>query len=471
MNLRNIKVIVGREYMTRVKKKSFLITTFVVPILFAALCILPSVLMMNTKEKSQKVAVVDQSGIVMPYYVDNEAATYTDVTEMGADIAKEKLSELGMDVLVVVSPLDTVNKTVSVQAYSKKPIGVDFSESLGTKATNAVEDYRIKSYNIDNLDQIMKDVKARVRVTEYTMDESGKESVSESAIYMVISMVLGMIIYMFIAMFGAMVMTGVIEEKSSRVVEVLISSVKATELMFGKIIGVALVALTQFLLWIVFTLILVLAASGIFGMNFLGEASSSQDPTAIMQSMGVSADQMDAMGMSTIDMSSLTAAQDSVQAAQNGEPSELSVIMGTLGNIPYVRLIICFLIYFVLGYLLYASLYAAVGSAVENEADTQQLQLPITIPLMIAFFIVFFAFRNPDSGVVFWGSMIPFTSPIVMIARIPYGVPMWELIVSIALLVVTFIGCAWLSAKIYKVGILMFGKKSTYKDLWKWLKQ
>jgi ABC-2 type transport system permease protein len=205
-------------------------------------------------------------------------------------------------------------------------------------------------------------------------------------------------------------------------------------------------------------------------MNFLGEASSSQDPTAIMQSMGVSADQMDAMGMSTIDMSAITA-QDTVQAAQNGEPSELSVIMGTLGNIPYVRLIICFLIYFVLGYLLYASLYAAVGSAVENEADTQQLQLPITIPLMIAFFIVFFAFRNPDSGVVFWGSMIPFTSPIVMIARIPYGVPMWELIVSIALLVVTFIGCAWLSAKIYKVGILMFGKKSTYKDLWKWLKQ
>ncbi|MBQ8070656.1 MAG: ABC transporter permease [Bacteroidales bacterium] len=470
MNLRNIKVIVGREYMTRVKKKSFLITTFVVPILFAALCILPSVLMMNTKEKSQKVAVVDQSGIVMPYYVDNEAATYTDVTEMGADIAKEKLDELGMDVLVVVSPLDTLNKTVSVQAYSKKPIGVDFSESLGTKATNAVEDYRIRSYNIDNLDQIMKDVKARVRVTEYTMDESGKESVSESAIYMVISMVLGMIIYMFIAMFGAMVMTGVIEEKSSRVVEVLISSVKATELMFGKIIGVALVALTQFLLWIVFTLVLVLAASGIFGMNFLGEASSAQDPTAIMQSMGVSSDQMDAMGMSTIDMSSLTAAQDSVQTAE-GEPSELSVILGTLGNIPYVKLIICFLIYFVLGYLLYASLYAAVGSAVENEADTQQLQLPITIPLMIAFFIVFFAFRNPDSGVVFWGSMIPFTSPIVMIARIPYGVPMWELIVSIALLVVTFIACAWLSAKIYKVGILMFGKKSTYKDLWKWLKQ
>lgn len=470
MNLKTIKVIVGREYFTRVKKKSFLVTTFVVPILFAALCILPSILMLNTKEKSQNVAVVDQSGIVMPYYVSNDAATFTDVTPMGVDIAKEKLSEMGMDVLVVVSPLDTVAKTVSVQAYSKKPLGVDFVESLGTKATSAVEDYRISSYHIENLDQIMKDVKARVRVTEFTMDEAGKETVSESSIYMIISMVLGMIIYMFIAMFGAMVMTGVIEEKSSRVVEVLISSVKATELMFGKIIGVALVALTQFFLWIVFTLVIVFAVNGIFGMNIFGDAAAAQDPTAIMQSMGVSSDQMDAMGMSAIDMTAITEAAEN-QETVSGEPSEMSVILTTLKNIPYIRLIVCFIIYFVLGYLLYASLYAAVGSAVENEADTQQLQLPITIPLMLAFFIVFFAFRNPDSGVVFWGSMIPFTSPIVMIARIPYGVPIWQLIVSIGLLVLTFIGCAWVSAKIYKVGILMFGKKSTYKDLWKWLKQ
>lgn len=466
MDFKTIKVIIGREYFTRVKKKSFLITTFVVPILFAGLCILPSLLMLNTKEKSQNVGVVDQSGIVMPYYESNEAATYTDITEMGVDIAKEKYTEMGMDVLVVVSPLDTVAKTVSVQAYSKKPIGVDFSESLGTKATSAVEDYRIKSYNIENLDQIMKDVKARVKVTEYTVDDSGKETVSESAIYMVLSMVFGMIIYMFIVMFGATVMSGVIEEKSSRVVEVLISSVKATELMFGKIIGVALVALTQFLLWIVFTLVIVLAVNGIFGMKIFGDAAASQDPTAIMQSMGVSTDQM---GMSTIDMSSLTDAAQ--QASESGEPSELNAIMGTLSNIPWVKLIISFIIYFILGYLLYASLYAAIGSAVENEADTQQLQLPVTIPLMLAFFIVFFAFRNPDSQVVFWGSMIPFTSPIVMLARIPFGVPTWQLIVSIVLLIATFIGCAWVSAKIYKVGILMFGKKSTYKDLWKWLKQ
>jgi len=316
----------------------------------------------------------------------------------------------------------------------------------------------------------MKDVKANVRVTEYTMDDTGKETVSESSIYMILSMLLGMIIYMFIAMFGAMVMSGVIEEKSSRVVEVLISSVKATELMFGKIIGVALVALTQFFLWIVFTLLLVLAAGGIFGMDFLKDTSATQDPTVMMQSMGVSQEQMDAMGMSTMDLSSIAAAADtSAQVAE--QPSELNAIVGTLQNLPYVKLIICFIIYFILGYLLYASLYAAIGSAVENEADTQQLQLPVTIPLMIAFFIVFFAFRNPDSGIVFWGSMIPFTSPIVMLARIPYGVATWELIVSIALLVVTFIACAWVSAKIYKVGILMFGKKSTYKDLWKWLKQ
>ena len=170
------------------------------------------------------------------------------------------------------------------------------------------------------------------------------------------------------------------------------------------------------------------------------------------------------------DLGNLTAPADTAEIAA-GNPSGLQTVVATLANIPWTKLIISFIIYFILGYLLYASLYAAVGSAVESVEDTQQLQLPITIPLMIAYMIILMAFQNPDSGVVVWASMIPFTSPIVMLARIPYGVPMWQLIVSIALLFLTFLGCAWVSAKIYKVGILMFGKKSTFKDLWKWLKQ
>ena len=322
----------------------------------------------------------------------------------------------------------------------------------------------MQQYGIDNLSKIMDEVKADVKVTEYTMDDNGNESVSESGIYMIISMLLGIIIWMFIMMFGGQVMSSVIEEKTSRVVEVLISSVKAIDLMFGKIIGVALVALTQFFLWIVLTGVLVSVATAFVGKDMFAEMSGN--PEMMAQTMGVSADQMQALGNAT---AGLTAATDSSEVVA-GEPDDMSVIIGTLVNIPWVKLIVSFLIYFILGYLLYASMFAAVGSAVENEGDSQQLQMPLTIPLMIAYFIILVAFQNPDSGVVVWGSMIPFTSPIVMLARIPYGVPMWQLVVSIALLLVTFFGCAWLSAKIYKVGILMFVKKSTFKDLWKWLR-
>ena len=458
MDFRIIKTVIGREYLTRVKKKSFLVTTFVVPILFAAMMVVIFYIMGNTKERRQDVAVIDQSGIVMPHLVSGDRITYTDFSTEDPETVKPHLKDFGKDVLVVISPLDTVKKTVSVQAYSKDPLGVEFSSGLAGKVDDAIEEYRVQSYGIENLSQIMEEVKSHVKVTEYTMDESGKESVSESSIYMIVSMLLGIIIWMFIMMFGGQVMSSVIEEKSSRVVEVLISSVKAVDLMFGKIIGVALVALTQFLLWIILTVILTSAASMFMGKDMLKSFSSNPEMMA-QTTMGVHPD-----------LGNLTAPADTAEIAA-GNPSGLQTVVATLANIPWTKLIISFIIYFILGYLLYASLYAAVGSAVESVEDTQQLQLPITIPLMIAYMIILMAFQNPDSGVVVWASMIPFTSPIVMLARIPYGVPMWQLIVSIALLFLTFLGCAWVSAKIYKVGILMFGKKSTFKDLWKWLKQ
>ena len=458
MDFRIIKTVIGREYLTRVKKKSFLVTTFVVPILFAAMMVVIFYIMGNTKERRQDVAVIDQSGIVMPHLVSGDRITYTDFSTEDPETFNPHLKDFGKDVLVVISPLDTVKKTVSVQAYSKDPLGVEFSSGLASKVDDAIEEYRVQSYGIENLSQIMEEVKSHVKVTEYTMDESGKESVSESSIYMIVSMLLGIIIWMFIMMFGGQVMSSVIEEKSSRVVEVLISSVKAVDLMFGKIIGVALVALTQFLLWIILTVILTSAASMFMGKDMLKSFSSNPEMMA-QTTMGVHPD-----------LGNLTAPADTAEIAA-GNPSGLQTVVATLANIPWTKLIISFIIYFILGYLLYASLYAAVGSAVESVEDTQQLQLPITIPLMIAYMIILMAFQNPDSGVVVWASMIPFTSPIVMLARIPYGVPMWQLIVSIALLFLTFLGCAWVSAKIYKVGILMFGKKSTFKDLWKWLKQ
>ena len=464
MDFRIIKTVISREYSTRVKKKSFLVTTFVVPILFAAFIVGITYIMGNTKQRKQDVAVVDQSGIVFSHLENTDRLTFADYSLSDPDSLKADLDAIGKDVLVVISPLDTVSKSVSVSAYSAKPLGVEFTSGLAVKVDKAVEEYRVRQYGIDNLSKIMEEVRSDVKINEYTLGEDGKESVSESGIYMIVSMLLGIIIWMFIVMFGGQVMSSVIEEKNSRVVEVLISSVKAVDLMFGKIIGVALVALTQFMLWIVLSVVLVSVAGAFIGQDMLKDTSSN--PQMMAQTMGVSPDQMQALGGTT---ATLGAAADST-AAVAGEPDEMSVIIGTLVNIPWVKLIVSFLIYFILGYLLYASMFAAVGSAVENEGDSQQLQMPLTIPLMIAYFIILMAFQNPDSGVVVWGSMIPFTSPIVMLARIPYGVPMWQLVVSIVLLLVTFFGCAWLSAKIYKVGILMFGKKSTFKDLWKWLR-
>ncbi len=469
MNLRTISIIIRREYLNKVKKKSFLIITFLVPILFVALCLLPTLIMMGTKESAKDIAVVDKSGIVLPFLEDTETIHYMDFSMLTVDSVKTYIESFGVDAVLGISELDEENKTVSAETFSKKPLGVDMTENINRRINDAVEAYRIDSYGIENLESIMQDVKSHVRLTSYTLDKEGKESVSESGVYMAISMILGMALYMFIALFCGMVMSSVIEEKSSRVVEVLISSVKSTELMFGKIIGVALVALTQFLLWILLAGVLL----GVFGAIFkdkLDLGALMSDPTTATM---VTASGMGTM-TSTIDLESLTeAAQapaDTVAVAAQA-PGEMGVIVSTLRTLPLGQILIGFLLYFILGYLLYASIFAAIGSAVENEGDSQQLQLPVTIPLLLGFFIAIYAFKAPDSALVFWGSMIPFTSPIVMLARMPFGVPVWELVVSLVALFLTFVLFAYLSAKVYKVGILMFGKKSSWKDLWKWLKQ
>ena len=451
MKLRNISTIISREYLTRVKKKSFLLTTFLVPIFFAAVCILPSVIMVMATDKGKEIAVLDQSGIVKPYLVDNKSVTYSFYDE-AIDDKQSFVSEKGVDALVIISPVDSVNKTLSVASYSEKPLSIDLTEDVRSKVNDAVEDYRISQYDIADLKAIMEDIRVNTPMSTYVFDESGQEKESSFEVPMIISMVLSMIIYIFVMMFSGMVMQSVIEEKSSRVVEVLVSSVKATELMFGKIIGVACVALTQFFLWIVLTLVLVGGFAAFVGFDsIMGDPAQAQEMMEMTTQMGGA------------DMAQMTAAIS--------QESGLGTVLSTLMDFNWGQMIFAFIIYFVLGYLLYASFFAAIGSAVENEADTQQLQTPLTVPLLLSFFIAMYAFKAPDSPVVWWGSMIPFTSPIVMLARIPYGVPAWELALSIAVLVAAFIACGWASAKIYKIGILMFGKKTTFKDLWKWLRQ
>ena len=464
MNLKKLGIIIQREYLNKVKKKSFLLTTFGVPILFAGMYAVMLFVMLKAEGDSKRIAVIDNSGIVMEKLENTKLITFTQLSETDPEAVKNRLGEYDADVLLYISPLDSATKSVTATTYADKPMGMETAEAIEHRINDAVEAYRIDSYDIPGLEQIMEDVHSNVHLTSYTVDEEGKETISQSEVYMIVSMVLAMALYMFIALFSGMVMSSVIEEKTSRVVEVLVSSVKSTELMFGKIIGVALVALTQFLLWIVLTGVIIGILGGIVGMDKItGTLSQNQVETMPgMTSMN------DAMG-NTLSMEQLQALTDTTAVAEG--PTGMEAVLGTLGSLNYTQLIVSFLLFFLFGYLLYASLFAAIGSAVENEADTQQLQIPVTVPLLLGFFIAFYAFRAPESSIVWWGSMIPFTSPIVMLARLPFGVPMWELCLSIGLLILTFFVCAWASAKIYKVGILMYGKKSTFKDLWKWLKQ
>ncbi len=461
MNLHIIRVIIGREYLNKVRKKSFLVITFLVPVLFAAVTLLPALIMRFAKEERKTVAVVDRSGVVMPCLQDNELAAYSDASVTGADSLKFSLVSSDSDVLLVITPIETSSLPgdgassdalpgaalfdVKAETYSPKPIGADLQASMEAQIRQAVRQQRIASYDIDHLDAIIGSVQSDVTIKAYTIDADGKERVSESTVYMLVSMLLGMLVYLFITLFSGGVMSSVIEEKASRVVEVLVSSVKATELMFGKIIGVALVALTQFFLWMVLTAVLLTASVGILGKDALSAG--------------------DLAAPAGMDVRSLPS-----MPASDVLPSEVTDLIATLSSMPWGEIILCFLLFFLFGYLLYASLFAAIGSAVENEADTQQLQIPVTIPLLLGFFIAIAAYKVPDSPLVFWGSMIPFTSPIVMLARLPFGVPLWEILLSIGLLVLTFLLCAWMSARIYKVGILMFGRKSSFRDLWKWLR-
>lgn len=444
--------------MTRVKKKSFLLITFLTPILFALMCSLPTLIMIFGKDDAKTIAVSDESGIIAQALTDTDLYKFHPVSAAELDSLKANFGECEYDVLMTVSPLDSIN-SVNVSTYASKAVSVDFLTKIQDDVNEAVEDYRLDLLNLSGVKDTLEEIKSDVNIATYTIDDSGEAKLESAELKMILSMVLGMLVYMFIAMFSGMVMQTVIEEKSSRVVEVLVSSVKSTELMFGKIIGVACVALTQFFMWIVLTGVLLVGIMQFVGADKI--ASSSVEMTQQMASIP---------GTDAVPGSDMMNPDAMVASAASGMDGELGMMLSTLSELNYTQIILSFIVFFVLGYLLYASLFAAIGSAVENEADSTQLQLPVTIPLLIAFFIAFYAFKSPDSPIVFWGSMIPFTSPIVMLARIPLGVPTWEIVVSVLLLLLTFVLCAWISARIYRVGILMFGKKTTFKDLWKWMK-
>lgn len=448
MDFRKVRLVMGREYSIRVKKKSFILTTIITPILFAALMIVPTlVMMMDTNSEQRKVMVVDASSIVYPTLTDKETVQYVPGGGGDPEYLKTRLDSLGVFALLYISPLDSANN-VSATVYSVKQLNADLSDIISSDIDQAMEEYKLGLYDIKDFDKILEDVQTSVPMQTFTIGKDGSVKETVLGINMALSFVMGFIIYMFVVMFGQMVMTSVINEKSNRIVEVIISSVKPFELMIGKIVGVACVALTQFFVWVVLTIVLVFGFQAVAGPELFG------DPQAAGQ-------MMDMAGMGSAGVGEIVSDQGQIHS-----------VLSALTEIDFLYVIGCFIVYFILGYLLYASLFAAIGSAVDNEADTQQLMIPVTIPLLIGMFIMLSAFNNPDSQLAFWGSVIPFTSPMVMMARIPFegGVPLWELLLSIGLLLVTFLITVYVSGKIYRVGILMYGKKYSWKDIYKWMK-
>ncbi|MCD6200973.1 MAG: ABC transporter permease [Bacteroidales bacterium] len=447
-------LIIRREYLTRVRKKSFIILTLLTPVFMAAMFVIPVLIMTSKGQETKRIAVVEQQGHFFKGKIHSTQYLKFDYLEnVRLDSLKKHFDELGYYAILYISPKVGYIPS-AVQLISHKQPSIEVVTYISETLKKEIERQKLLAYNIKDLDKILKSVETDIRLKTIIINAAGEEKETSTGIAMALAYISGLLIYMLTFMFGAMVMRGVIEEKTNRIVEVLISSVKPFQLMMGKIIGIALVGLTQFVLWIALTLVLVTATTGVVMHKSKGN-SPIQVPTSLFSG---NTDQ----GLQTNKANTKVIGQEELSQAER--------MLNALKAVNWGLIVGAFILFFLGGYLLYASLFAAVGSAVDNETDTQQFMLPITIPLILALFIAMGTFQNPESQLAFWGSLIPFTSPVVMMARLPFGVPAWQLIVSIVLLFITFIGTTWIAAKIYRTGILMYGKKPTWKEMWKWIR-
>ncbi len=407
--------------------------TFLVPVLFIGMIALVAFLTSRGGDEVTRIEVIDQSGIFADKFkdsrnVDFERAAATDLVQAKAAARKN-------DAFVLFIPANVVQEGNAELASEKKPPLVALNE-VRSQMNEVLRNRMLADAGINP--ETLKSIDPEISITSKELTEEGEQDTNTGALYG-ISFASAILIYICLFVYGAQVMRGVIEEKTSRIVEVIISSVKPFQLMLGKIIGIGLVGITQFLLWIILSTTL----ASLAGQQLLGdriESLKNMDP-----------EQMEQINKNA------------------GNAPEVTALLQGMENVPIAYIVTVFLIYFLGGYLLYSALFAAVGSAVDNETETQQFMLPITLPLLFTYIMAFsFIANNPNSTLSFWLSIIPFTSPIAMMVRLPFGVPDWELALSIALLVVGFIFTTWVAARIYRVGILMYGKKANYKELMKW---
>ena len=433
--MNHLPLIIKREYLTKVRNKSFILMTFLTPLIMIALFLFVGYLSSVNNDTVRTIYVLDETDFLSESFKTNDQTIFNHLSEVDLETAKTLANQEGAYGLLHIpnTPLETVSS--AIRFYSEESPSLSFISSLESKIENKLSELKLQNEGVDLA--LIESSKTNVEINQESF-EGVKTSKVGSVMKLIFGGAAGYLLFMFIIIYGNMIMRSVIEEKTSRIIEVIISSVKPIQLMLGKIIGTSLAGITQVTTWIVLGAILLFSASAIFGVDL------SQSPQ-----------------------------QDMVnETLSNPESTDkIQMIVNEFSALPIGNLIVAFILFFIGGYLLYSSLYAAIGAAVDNETDTQQFMIPVLIPLIIGVYVgVFTVIEDPHGTISTVFSFIPFTSPVVMLMRIPFGVPLWEQIASLLILIMSFVVTVWFAAKIYRIGILMHGKKPTYKELYKWLK-
>ena len=431
----SLSLIIKREFNAKVRNKSFIVMTFLSPLLFTAMAILVGYLANLNADEVTKVAIHDEARLLEPDFKDTEETQFVDLSQLPLATAKEKAAESYEGLIYVPKVTSPAELATKVEYISNDSPSMDFIGDIEDVVNDKVFKYNLQQSQIDYDKIEAAKAKADIRLSKF----SGEESLRWlNEIKIGIGFAFGYLIMMFIIIYGNMVMRSVIEEKTNRIIEIIISSVKPFKLMMGKIIGTSMAGVLQFLIWAILGTILFFVAVAVFDVN-----------------MGASA----------------TVTPEMAEAAGNASMNNLQAYINELMNLPIATMLVSFVIYFIGGFFLYSSIYASIGAAVDSETDSQQFLLPIILPLMLAVYVGFFTVINDPHGTVATVfSMIPLTSPIVMLMRLPFGVPPWQIILSMAILFATFFFVVWFASKIYRIGILMYGKKPTYKEIFRWLK-
>ena len=433
-----LKLIIKREFLAKVKNKSFIVLTLLSPLLMVGLFALIFFLNEKNSEDIKTIAFVDESELLNTAFTNSESTKYVDLTSLGIDEARKQTEKSYYGVLYIPKN-DSLNMLAKgIAFYSEDAPSLSILNEIENKLEKKIRDLKIEKLNFD-----VAKIKATETDIEITTENFSGEKSSKigSLLRMAAGGGFGYLIFMFIIIYGTSVMRSVIEEKTSRIIEVIISSVKPFQLMLGKILGNALAGILQFIIWMISAGFLMYVFSLFFGADTATSTTSLNQMTPEM-----------------------------AQQVQLAAMSDLQIAFMEVKNLPILTMFFSFIVYFLGGYLIYSSIYAAIGAAVDSETDTQQFMMPVLMPLVIAIYVGFSVIENPHGPIALAFSLFPLTSPIVMLMRIPFGVPWWQILTSMFLLIITFIGIVWFAAKIYRVGILMYGKKPSYKELYKWLK-